>query len=294
MSLRILSKINSDARSRPRLGDVEGLGPALGMAGSLEVRLATTKREILQAQRLRYGVFFQNRPSAGGAGAAFARRDVCCFDSVCDHLIVIDRAALDKRNCPRVVGAYRLLRQDVAQHNFGFYSAGEFELEPLLARHPGKRFLELGRSCVAPDYRGRRALELLWRGIWTYVRHHRIDALFGCASFSGIDPARHRAGLSLLRHRAPTREEWSVSAVAGRGIVIGPASSMEGRLADAARRLPPLLKGYWRIGAQFGGEAVIDAKFGATDIFVIMPVAELEQRYVQYFSDPAEAAAFAA
>jgi L-ornithine Nalpha-acyltransferase len=289
MSLRILSKID-DARSR----DLTGIGPVLGIAGSLEVRLATTKREILQVRKLRYGAFFQNRPSARDAGPAFVRRDVCRFDSVCDHLFVIDRAALDKHNSPRVVGVYRMLRQDVARDNFGFYSAGEFEIEPLLARHPNKRFLELGRSCVAPDYRGKRALELLWRGIWTYVRHHRIDALFGCASFVGIDPADHSAELSLLRYRAPTRAEWSVGAIEGRGIDIAPLSAIDERLADGARRLPPLLKGYWRIGAQFGGQAVVDAKFGTTDIFVILPVAEIEQRYIQYFSDPADAAAFAA
>jgi len=83
------------------------------------------------------------------------------------------------------VGTYRLLRQEVAERHGGFYSAGEFEIADLLKRHPGKRFLELGRSCVLPAYRSKRAIELLWRGIWTYVREHRIDVMIGCASFVG-------------------------------------------------------------------------------------------------------------
>ena len=87
-----------------------------------------------------------------------------------------------------MVGTYRLLRQDRAEAHFGFYSSGEYDLAPLLERHPGKRFLELGRSCVLKPYRTKRTVELLWHGIWTYVLHHRIDAMLGCASLEGTDP----------------------------------------------------------------------------------------------------------
>ncbi len=72
-----------------------------------------------------------------------------------DHLIVIDHDAVNRfgKKMPRVVGTYRLLRQDVAEASGGFYSATEFDMGPLLQRHAGKRFLELGRSCVLPEYR---------------------------------------------------------------------------------------------------------------------------------------------
>ena len=271
-----------------------GLGPALGSAGPLEVRLASTKREIRQAQKLRYRVFFENGPAVADPTARLIRRDVCRFDAVCDHLIVVDHEARDKRGRPRLASAYRLLPREAAEANFGFYSAGEFDLAPLLARHPETKFLELGRSCVAPEYRGRRALELLWRGIWTYVRHCRIDALFGCASFAGTDPAAHAQALALLRESAPVRPEWRADAAAGRGVDIAALGAAPADARAAARALPPLLKGYWRIGAQFGAEAVIDEQFGSTDVFVVMPVAEIDQRYVAYFSERDDAPPLAA
>jgi len=288
MTLAVLSKI------RPARARLARLGPSLGAAGSLEVRLATSKREIRRAQKLRYRVFFEEGGAIADDTARLIRRDVCRFDAVCDHLVVVDHAARNKRGRPKLVGAYRLLRQQAALANFGFYSAGEFDLAPLLARHAGKNFLELGRSCVAPDYRGKRALDLLWRGIWAYVRHHRIDVMFGCASFAGADPAAHRDALAYLSERAPAREEWRAPAAPGRGVAIAALGRGEVLAASAARALPPLLKGYWRVGAQFGAEAVVDAKFGTTDIFVIMPVAELDARYVRHFSGEGCAPALAA
>ena len=295
MSLRIISLSGeTPGLGSRRIRDLKGLGPSLGVSGSLEARLATTKREIRQAQKLRYRVFLENGAAAPDATARMIKRDICRFDRVCDHLIVLDHAVRDARGRPKLVGAYRLLRQDLAQANFGFYSAGEFDLAPLLERHNGKKFLELGRSCVAPDYRGKRALDLLWRGIWTYVRHHRIDALFGCASFAGTDPASHGAALGFLQGCAPARPEWTARAAPGRGIEIATLACAPVEPRAAIRALPPLLKGYWRVGAQFGGDAVIDPSFGTTDVFVIMPVAEIDKRYIQYFTDDSVSAPLAA
>jgi len=275
-----------------RVRDLHGLPPSLGAIGALELRLATTKKEIRKAQRLRYRVFFEEGGAAPDPTARLIRRDVCPFDRVCDHLIVIDHAAPGRG--PKVVGAYRLLRQDVAQANFGFYTAGEFDIAPLLARHGGKRFLELGRSCVAPGYRSKPTLELLWRGIWAYVRRHRVDAMFGCASLGGVEPAAHAAALSLLRTTAQAGPEWTAEAAFGRGFDMPatPAGDFDARAA--ARALPPLVKGYWRLGARFGAQAVVDPKFGTTDVFVIMPVAEIEPRYVSRFTPRGEAAPLAA
>jgi L-ornithine Nalpha-acyltransferase len=269
-----------------RVRDLKGLEASLGAIGSLELRLATTKKEIRKAQKLRYRVFFEEGGATPDQTARLIRRDICPFDRVCDHLIVIDHASPKGR--PRVVGAYRLLRQDVAEANFGFYSAGEFDIGPLLARHRGKRFLELGRSCVAKGYRSKPTLELLWRGIWTYVRHHRIDAMFGCASLKGAEPAEHVAALSSLWRSATANSEWSAPAVGGRGVEMAPLPQDAFDQRAALRALPPLVKGYWRLGAKFGGEAVVDPKFGTTDVFVIMPVADIQARYIRYFTPEAE------
>ena len=121
-----------------------GLPLVLGRLGPLELRLATTRREIRQAQRLRYNVFFEEGPATAPAHLRLLRRDKDAFDRVCDHLLVIDHADSSR---PRVVGTYRLLRQDVAQSNGGFYSAGEYDLSRLIAQStPGRRGGH-GRNC---------------------------------------------------------------------------------------------------------------------------------------------------
>ncbi len=276
------TRIRAAAFPRRQVRDLKGLPKTLGAIGSLELRLATTKAEIRRAQKLRYQVFFEEGEAKPDPTAQLIRRDVCRFDRVCDHLIVVDTSILRTDGTPTVAGAYRLLRGEVAEANFGFYSASEFDVASLIARHPGKRLLELGRSCVAPGYRGKRTLELLWRGIWAYARHHRIDVMFGCASFPGADPQAHVTALRFLRGDAGPDPLWDVAPVAGRAFEAQlSADAIDARAA--LRSLPPLIKGYWRLGAKFGPQAVADESFGATDVFAVMPVAEIEPRYLQHF-----------
>ena len=282
------------ASARRDVRDLMGLPKTLGALGDLDVRLATTKLEIRLAQKLRYRVFFEEGGAEPNRIARVIGRDVCPFDRVCDHLIVVDSAIARADGGPTVAGAYRLLRGDVAEANFGFYSAREFDVASLAARHPGKRLLELGRSCVAPGYRGKRTLELLWRGIWAYARHHRIDVMFGCASFPGADPAEHAAALRFLRADRPADDLWDVRPLAGRAVDLTPTDDGPADPRAAIRALPPLIKGYWRLGAKFGPQAVVDQSFGATDIFAVMPVAEIEPRYLAHFGGDPVAAPLAA
>jgi L-ornithine Nalpha-acyltransferase len=264
-----------------------GLGPSLGWSGSLELRLATKKSEIRKAQRLRYRVFFQEGGAIPDAAAALVRRDICRFDKVCDHLLVIDHAARNRfgKLKPKVVGAYRLLRQEIAQENFGFYSAGEFDIGLMLAKNPNSRFLELGRSCVLPEYRGKKTIEMLWRGIWAYVKHYRIDAMIGCASLEGADPSRLASQLSFLYHFAKAAPEWIVRPLPERFVAMDRMARETVDQKRALAALPPLVKGYMRVGAKFGEGAVVDRQFGVTDVFVVMPIAEIEGRYIEYFGD---------
>jgi L-ornithine Nalpha-acyltransferase len=271
----------------PRISH-SGLGPSLGRSGSLELRLATKKSEIRKAQRLRFKVFFEEGGAAAEGAAALVRRDICRFDKVCDHLLVIDHAAHNRfgKLKPRVVGAYRLLRQDVAQTNFGFYSAQEFDIGPLLARHPKSRFLELGRSCVLADYRGKKTIEMLWRGIWAYVKHYRIDAMIGCASLDGVDQAKLGPQLSFLFHHAKADPQWLVRPLPHKFTAMDRLGRGELDAKRALAALPPLVKGYMRVGAKFGEGAVVDRQFGVTDVFVVMPINEIEGRYIEYFGSP--------
>ncbi len=264
----------------------EALEGPIACIGALQVRLATTNKEIRKAQRLRFKVFFQHGGAIADARTKLTRRDTDRFDKFCDHLIVTDHSARNRfgKIKPKVVGAYRLLRSDVAKEKkCGFYSADEYDVSSLLSRHPQKRFLELGRSCVLPDYRGKRTIDLLWRGILAYVRYHKIDALIGCASFEGANALAHAASLSYLAHHARAAGEWRVRA---REVLHIPmemlaAEAVDGRKAIAG--LPPLIKGYLRLGALFGDGAVVDRKFNTVDVFVVMPVERMNSRYVDHF-----------
>lgn len=284
--LRVFPKI---VRGPRPVRDHGTLDPSLGRIGALEVRLATTKRDIRRAQKLRFKVFFAQGRAIADKRSSLARRDICAFDRICDHLLVIDHAARTKfgRVKPRVVGTYRLLRGEIASRHGGFYSAQEFDIAPLLARHAEKRFLELGRSCVLPAYRSKRTIELLWRGISAYVAHHRIDAMIGCASFEGTDVAALAMPLSFLHHHAGASADWAARAHARRHVPMDRLPREEIVMRRAIDALPTLIRGYLRVGAKFGDGAVIDHQFGTTDVFVIMPVAEIDARYLEHFSVPA-------
>ena len=269
--------------------DLCGLRASLGRTGSLEVRLATTKREIRKAQRLRYKVFYEEGQAQADATAALMRRDICPFDRHCDHLIVIDHAARSRlgRIKPKIIGTYRLLRQDIALAQGGFYSAREFDIAPLLARHPDKNFLELGRSCVLAAWRSRRTLDLLWRGLWAYVQHHHIDVMIGCASFAGTNPQAHAASFGFLATHAKAEADWQVRPQAGRGAPVQAFDPAMGKVRAGLAALPPLIKGYLRVGARFGDGMVVDHQFGTTDVFVVMPVADIAARYATHFGGDA-------
>ena len=172
----------------------------------------------------------------------------------------------------------------------GFYSAGEFDVAALVAAHPGKRFLELGRSCVLAPYRDKRTVELLWHGIWTYVRRHRIDVMFGCASLDGTDPKRLALPLSFLHHYARAPEPWRARALPERFVEMNRMSKEAIDPKDALRALPPLIKGYLRLGAYIGDGAVIDYEFGTTDVLIVLPASAIKKRYLEHFDQSRRAA----
>ncbi len=256
---------------------------SLGRVRSLEVRLARTATEVRQAQKLRYRVFYQEGPAVPNPARLFARRDVDAYDAICDHLLVLDHAKRDPLNRPAVVGTYRLLRQPLAEEYGGFYTAGEFDIDALIGRHANRQFLELGRSCVLTPYRNKRTVELLWHGIWSYVLQNRADVMIGCASLDGTEPKRLALPLSFLHHYARAPEEWRARALPNRYIEMNRLSKQAIDPKAALRMLPPLIKGYLRLGALVGDGAVVDHEFGTTDVLVVLPVAEIKQRYLEHF-----------
>ena len=258
---------------------------SLGRVGSLEVRLALTAAEVRQAQKLRFRVFYQEGSAIPNSGRMFARRDIDGYDAICDHLLVIDHDVSEHKSGkrPAVVGTYRLLRQPLAEEFGGFYSAGEFDIAGLIARHGELQFLELGRSCVLAPYRNKRTVELLWHGIWSYVLQNKLDVMIGCASLDGTDPKQFALPMSFLHHYARAPESWRARALPERYVEMNRLSKEAIDPKAALRMLPPLIKGYLRLGAFIGDGAVVDHVFGTTDVLIVLPVSVINERYIEHF-----------
>lgn len=268
----------------------QALGGTLGRIGQLEARLARNAREVRRAQKLRYRVFYQEMAAIPDVRARLARRDIDPFDAICDHLLVLDHAdampALHRK--PQTVGTYRLLLDTDAARHGGYYSATEFDIGGLTAIHPRLRFLELGRSCVLGPYRNKRTIELLWRGVWNYALATKVDVMFGCASFPGTDLAALAEPLAYLHHFAAAPDRWRAPALPHRRVAMDRLSKSAVDAKAAWRALPPLLRGYLRLGAFVGDGAVIDRQFGTTDVLVVLPVRGIDPRYLGHFGPAGE------
>ena len=260
--------------------------PVLAVSGALEVRLAETEHEVEQAQRLRYTVFYEEMSAIPSPRMRELRRDFDKYDDVCDHLLVVDRDAHDEDGQPLVVGTYRLTREKDAARAGGFYTAGEYDLAPMLTgparRHeisgagPFLRPQKLSRpprqhaaSVEGPD------------GLCRALRHrpdvrlrlaarHRCERNGAAAVLSAPFPrharkaARARAPRTVRGHEHDRRKDQ-----------IDPREGL--------RSLPPLLKGYVRAGCCIGDGAVIDRQFGTTDVFIYFPLSGIDARYKSRF-----------
>jgi putative hemolysin len=286
MTLEVAETRTETPRPAPR-GSDPASALVLGRMGALETRLAANSDEIRAAQQIRYRVFVEEMGARLPPGAMTAGRDFDAFDDICDHLIVLD-TSLEGDTPDRIVATYRLLRQEVAEQHSGFYSASEFDIAPMIARHPGKRFLELGRSCVLAPYRTKRTVELLWQGNWAYALKHDLDVMFGCGSFPGAFPEFHALALSFLHHNALANGDWTVRAAPNRyrNMDLMPPEAVNPKRALMA--MPPLIKGYLRLGAMVGEGAVVDHAFGTTDVLIVLPVESISSRYLNYYGADAQ------
>lgn len=250
--------------------------------GRFEVRLTRSTEDIAAAQRLRYQVFYEEMAALPSPEMARLGLDFDQFDTLCDHLMVFDRARPEGE---QAVGTYRLLRREVAQMHGGFYSASEYDLQPMLD-YVGATggLLELGRSCVHRDYRTNATIQLLWRGISTYIADHGISFMFGCASFPGVEPHEHALALSYLYHHHLPPQEWRVRALPDRFEPMNLLPAEQINLRAALQGLPPLIKAYLRLGAYIGDGAVIDRQFGTTDVFILLPVERIAPKYHNRFN----------
>ncbi|MEV0738611.1 GNAT family N-acyltransferase [Streptomyces sp. NPDC050549] len=231
------------------------------------VTLARDADEVRAAQRLRHDVF------AGEMGAHLSSPqpglDVDAFDAFCDHLLVRDTAT------GQVVGTYRLLPPERAAVAGRLYSESEFDLAPLDPIRPG--LVEVGRSCVHPDHRDGTVIGLIWAGIARYMVDRGHEWLAGCCSIPLADGGALAAGTwdrVGAKHLAP--EEFRVRPLL--------PWSPDGVTRPTDRvELPPLLRGYVRLGAWVCGEPAHDPDFGVADLYVLLSMRRVNPRYLRHF-----------
>ena len=248
-------------------------------SGALQVRLAETAADIDAAQALRFRVFYEKLGARPLPEMARRRRDADHFDGGCDHLLVLDHNR--GTGADAVVGTYRLIRKDAAARLGGLYSASEFDISPLVL-HPGE-ILELGRSCVDASYRQRPAMQLLWSGIAAYVFYYDIALMFGCASLPGTDPDALAMPLSYLHHHHQAPAALRPRARAERYVDMCRLERCAIDSAQAVSALPPLIKGYLRLGGFVGDGAVIDEQFNTVDVCVLVKTALVAAKYSRHY-----------
>ncbi|HEY9100769.1 GNAT family N-acetyltransferase [Chitinimonas sp.] len=233
---------------------------------ALSVSLATCEDDIRAAQALRYKVFGEEM------GARLNGRedslDIDLFDSWCDHLLVRDE------HSGEVVGTYRILPPSQARELGSYYSETEFDLTRL--QHIRSSMVEVGRSCVHPDYRNGGTITLLWAGLADYMMRNRYEYLVGCASISMADGGHMAASIfQQIQQKNMSPVEWRVTPRC--------ALPLEALNKDLETEMPPLLKGYLRLGAYVCGEPAWDPDFNTADVLILLPLARMNKRYLRHF-----------
>lgn len=255
---------------------------------ALEVRLAQSAEEVDAALALRYRVFYEDMGAVPSAEMAERKRDFDKFDEHCDHLLVLDNARKENK----VIGTYRLIRREAAVKCGGFYSQGEYDIKPLLD-YPGE-ILELGRSCIDAEYRTGQVMQTLWKGLTAYVFEYDVRLMFGCASFPGADPKAHALPLSYLyyHHLAPPALRAKALPERYVDMKLIPREAFDPNAAfndmkldprSGSNSLPPLIKGYIRVGGFVGDGAVIDPQWNSVDVFIIVKTDLITSRYIKHY-----------
>lgn len=235
----------------------------------LVVEFADNEADIRASQALRYRVFAEEM----GAEVEGAEQglDVDEFDQYCSHIVV--RTAEGK-----IVGCTRILPQEAAEKIGGFYSSKEFILDDLVTK-PG-RFVEMGRTCIAPEYRSGATIALIWSKLADYRTQEPFDYLIGCASVPWEEggAVTHKI-LDMLYDKHMSPEGWRVTPK----IEVPPT---EQALTQVAK-MTPLIKAYIRIGAVACGKACWDPDFRVADVFMLLEMDKLEARYLKHFVERA-------
>ncbi|OUS04974.1 ornithine-acyl-ACP acyltransferase [Rhodobacterales bacterium 52_120_T64] len=245
-----------------------------------EVRLARSDEDVAAAQRLRYKVFVKEMGAQASPEEHAARQERDEYDPYFEHLLLIDKQ-VEGDPLDKVCGVYRLMRGSVARAGIGFYGASEYDLTKL--ENLERETLELGRSCIAEEYRGGLGLRLIWDGLAQYVNKHDIGVLFGVASFHNADPAPIAEALSYLHHHHLAPPELCVKALPEHFAEMNriPANQVDKR--RALQNIPSLIKAYLRLGGHVGQGAFVDHDFNTVDVCLIMDTQNMTEKYRAFY-----------
>lgn len=248
----------------------------------LEARWADCEEDIRAAQRLRYRVFVQEmgaRPQRSTSIPHDCEADH--YDQFCDHLLVRAFASKSDKS-GLVVGTYRVLGPGAAALAGGLYTDTAFDLAPLTRLR--SRAVELGRSCVHPEWRSGAVIMALWAALGRYMVKHRLDTMIGCASIS-LRSQRYDARRLWQRLRAEylVAPEWQVRPLVPLPMGDAVAELQTDATFHRALDAPPLIKGYLRCGARLLGPPALDATFHTADLPIMLRVAELSPVYRRRF-----------
>ena len=251
---------------------------------NLLIRLAESEAEVEASQRLRYRVFVEEMAAQRTAARTASGREFDAYDDHCEHLLVfdLDRCAGDDGDPGGVVGTYRFMRRAQAATAGGFYTAGEYDIAKLEA--VDGEILEVGRSCIDSSYRDGATIQLLWKGISAYVFHYDVTFLFGCASLPSVKPDELAVPLSFLYHNHLAPDQLRVRALPELFVDMNRLAAEEIDKKEALKALPPLLKGYLRLGGFVGDGAVVDEDFGTTDVCLILKTDWASDRYRKHYT----------
>jgi L-ornithine Nalpha-acyltransferase len=249
--------------------------------GDFVIKLVEKKSELKNAQALRYSVFYKENKAKPSISKKMLGLDYDKIDKYADHLIVIDKGSKAPKN--KIIGTYRLFRGDMSADFGGFYTSSEFNLTNILNSYKQSQILELGRSCVHKDYRNGTAMNLLWKAIAEYVKIYDIKILLGCASFSGTDVMKFSNELTYLRENFSLPDDLSVESLDNNIYPVYKKTDTNIKNLRVFANLPPLIKGYLRVGAKVSNSFYVDYKFNTIDLCVIIKTQNIDKKYKKKF-----------
>lgn len=231
----------------------------------LRVELAVTPQDVYASQRLRYDIFAKEQGAQLESAAEGIDRDH--YDEYCHHLLV------RRTDNNEVVGSTRILTTPNARRAGSFYSENEFDLRDLFPQLKGNA-IEIGRTCIHPDFRNGAGIGMLWLGLAQFMEMHKVDFMFGCASISMSDGGAQASAIM---------QEVRANYLAPETLRVRPLVRLLPTQPATKVAMPPLLKAYLKLGAWVAGGPCLDPDFNVADIFILLDVNNLNTRYHRHF-----------